>query len=117
MPKVIIIAIHQISVKISYTDVQIFRQLKLYPDIGKYLTTIDIRKLYCILPKIMTFFLFLYIGTVALCILNKIYLTNSSSKTALILFFRDKNKSHMKITLFGFHLLETAQVVNRLQRK
>ena len=53
------------------------------------------------------FFFFLYIGTVALCILNKIYLTNSSSKTALILFFRDKNKSHMKVTLFGFHLLET----------
>ena len=31
----------------------------------------------------------------------------SSSKTALISFFRNKIKSHMKISFFGFHLLET----------
>ena len=31
----------------------------------------------------------------------------SSSKIPLILSFRNKMKSHMKISLFGFHLLET----------
>ena len=31
----------------------------------------------------------------------------SSSKIALILFFRNKMKSHKKISFFGFHLLGT----------
>ena len=40
-------------------------------------------------------------------ILNTALHIYSSSKIALILFFRNKMKSHMKISFFGFHLLKT----------